>query len=131
MILKNDAWLSLIAAAIMEILWLFTLRLIKLTEINNIDWTCLRNNYKSLSPLLPLLGYILFGTLNVVFISYAMKTIPMSIAFSIWMSIALIGTVFIDAYYFKQSLTSIQLISLGMILIGIIILKNTSKSFIS
>jgi len=121
--LKNISWLYLVAASIMEILWMISLRYMKVKEIKAIVWANFFRDVSGIKTLLPLLGYLSFGLLNVVFISYAMKTIPMSIAFAVWMSMALFGAALIDAYFFQQPLNILQILFLALILIGVIGLK--------
>lgn len=78
---------------------------------------------EGIKVLMPLIGYLVFGLLNVVFITLAMRTIPMSIAFGVWMSMALIGSSLIDSFYFKLDLSQIQWIGLLLIVIGVLSLK--------
>ncbi|MBK8956396.1 MAG: hypothetical protein IPM34_12710 [Saprospiraceae bacterium] len=122
--MKNIAWFYLLAAALMEVLWMISLRYMKIKEIKAIAWSEFFTHTAGIKTLWPLLGYLGFGLLNVVFISYAMKTIPMSIAFAVWMGLALFGSACIDAYFFKQSLNVLQILCLGLILLGVIGLKT-------
>lgn len=102
---------------------MISLRFMKISEIKKIDWVNFFRDTTGIQTLWPLLGYLSFGLLNVIFISYAMKTIPMSIAFAVWMSLALFGSACIDAYFFKQSLNTLQVVCLCLILLGVIGLK--------
>ncbi|MBK9108845.1 MAG: hypothetical protein IPM92_10895 [Saprospiraceae bacterium] len=124
---NNIAWIYLFIAALMEMLWMISLKFMSVKAIKQIVWSQFFMHVDGIKTLWPLLGYLVFGLLNVVFISYAMKTIPMSIAFAVWMALALFGSACVDAFIFKQHLNVIQLICLGLILVGVIGLK-TAKS---
>lgn len=121
--MKNTSWVWLIAAAVMEICWLICVKLLNLKSIRSINWLVFFKEPDGIKTLFPLIGYLVFGLLNVVFITLAMRTIPMSIAFGVWMAMALIGSSLIDAFYFKLELSQLQWVGLGLIVIGVLSLK--------
>lgn len=101
--MKNIAWIYLFVAALMEMLWLVSLKYMKMKEIKQIVWAEFFLHTAGIKTLWPLIGYLVFGLLNVVFISYAMKTIPMSIAFAVWMALALFGSACIDVFFLNST----------------------------
>lgn len=107
----------------MEICWLICVKLLNIKSIYTINWSDFFKDTDGIKTLSPLIGYLLFGLLNVVFITLAMRTIPMSIAFGVWMALALIGSSLIDAFYFKLELSQLQWVGLGLIVIGVLSLK--------
>lgn len=121
--MKNASWIWLIAASVMEICWLICVKLLNIKSIYTINWSDFFKDTDGIKTLSPLIGYLLFGLLNVVFITLAMRTIPMSIAFGVWMALALIGSSLIDAFYFKLELSQLQWVGLGLIVIGVLSLK--------
>lgn len=121
--MKNTSWVWLIAAAVMEICWLICVKFLNIKSIRSINWSLFFQESEGIKVLMPLIGYLVFGLLNVVFITLAMRTIPMSIAFGVWMSMALIGSSLIDSFYFKLDLSQIQWIGLLLIVIGVLSLK--------
>ncbi len=76
--------------------------------------------------LLPLLGYIIFGLANVYFFSLAIKSIPASTAMAVWLAVALVGVKIIDITYFKEPFHWQQVVYFGMIIFGIVGLKQTT-----
>lgn len=125
--MKNIAWIYLIIASLMEILWMVSLKYLNMKDIRELEWIMFFRNTIGIKTIFPLLGYIIFGLLNVYFISLAMKSIPMSMAFAVWMGLALFGSTCLDVYYFKQSVSPFQMVCLGLILFGVMGLKYSAN----
>ena len=117
-------WIYLIAASVMEITWLYSLKYIDKDKIMAINWREFFSSSTPLMTLLPVVGYIVFGIANVILISMAMKGIPASTAFGIWMGLALVGSKLIDVWFFEEPYTYQQIFFMALILIGIIGLKT-------
>ena len=75
--------------------------------------------------LLPAILYVVFGLINIYFFSKAMEKIPASLAFAVWMSLALIGVKLTDIIILRESVSLMNLLFLFLILIGIIGIKLT------
>lgn len=103
-------WLYLLVAGFLEIGWVISL---KKTE--------------GFTKIIPIIFYALFGFFAAYFFSNALKTIPMSIAYAIWMGIAVIGTTLAEYYIFNISFSSVKIFFILLILIGAIGLKLTSN----
>lgn len=112
----------------MEVLWGISLKYLNMKDIKGIDWLTFFNNTTGIKIIFPLMGYIVFGIFNVYYISLAMKTIPISIAFAVWMGLALIGFTCLDIYFFKQSVRLFQIVCLGLILFGVMGLKYSAAN---
>lgn len=102
-------WIYLLLAGILEIGWVISL---KMTE--------------GFTKLIPIIFYAMFGFLAAYFFSNALKTIPMGIAYTIWMGIAVIGTTLAESVIFKNSFDLTKIFFVLLILIGAIGLKLTS-----
>jgi quaternary ammonium compound-resistance protein SugE len=92
-------------------------------KITAIRLSTLTNDVSQVQPILPLLGYIVFGLGNIYFFSLAMREIPASTAFAVWMALALVFTKVIDVAVFQQPYNMQQVIFTLVILIGIAGLK--------
>jgi quaternary ammonium compound-resistance protein SugE len=92
-------------------------------KIATIKVTTLFSDYHAWQPILPLLGYIFFGLGNIYFFSLAMKDIPASTAFAVWMALALIFTKVVDVVIFQQPYNLQQIVFTILILIGIVGMK--------
>lgn len=55
-----------------------------------------------LTRILPLLGYLVSGLGAAVFLSLAMKAIPMGTAYAVWMGVSLVGALLLDVALFKE-----------------------------
>jgi quaternary ammonium compound-resistance protein SugE len=102
-------WLYLIIAGVLEIGWVISL---KKTE--------------GFTKLIPILFYAFFGFFAAYFFSNALKTIPIGIAYAIWMGIAVIGTTIAESLLFSSSYNLTKLFFVLLILIGAIGLKLSS-----
>lgn len=120
----NGGWIYLIIASISEVAWVYSVKYMRFRDIFKMHFTELFA-YKNLSLILPLLGYIIFGIGNIILFSKAMKTIPAGIAYSVWMSVALVFIKITDVTIFKQPITLLQVIFILLILTGIAGLKIT------
>ena len=61
-----------------------------------------------------------------VFLTMALKTIPLAICYAVWMGLALVLQTMIDVFYFKENLSLKQIGFLILILIGVIGLQFSS-----
>jgi len=77
---------------------------------------------------LPVLGYAVFGILNIIFFSLALRKIPASTAFAVWLGIAMVAVKLIDIAIFKEHHSGMQVLFILLILIGVIGLKIYSEA---
>jgi len=116
-------WMSLAVASCWEVCWIYSLKYISWEKIKLIKLSQLFHGRTAFEGLLPVLGYILFGVLNISFFSYAMKGIPASTAFAVWMGLALIFSKICDVCFFGQTFSYMQIGSMLFILVGIVGMK--------
>ena len=103
------AWLLLGLAALFQIAWILSLRLMN-----------------GLSRFLPLAGYLLSGLGAAVFLSLAMKVIPMGTAYAAWMGLSLVGALILDAVAFGEPWSAARTAYALLILIGVCGLRLTT-----
>ena len=119
-------WMYLFIAAISEVWWTYSL---KYVEPKKILSTPIRQYFSEPSDtkiLAPAFGYILFGIGNIFFFSLAMKEIPTSVAFTVWVAMSIVGLKFMDVFVFKASqISTTDFFFYALIIIGIIGLKKT------
>jgi quaternary ammonium compound-resistance protein SugE len=104
-------WIYLIIAGILEIGWIISL---KYTQ--------------GFTKIIPLIFYAMFGFGSAYFLSLSLKTLPIAIAYAIWMGIAIIGTTVYGFFYLNESRQIIQLLCIVLIISGIIGLKLTTPT---
>ena len=100
------AWIYLFVAGLFEIAWAIGL---KYTE--------------GFSRLVPSLWTIASMIASFVFLSVALKSLPVGTAYAVWTGIGAIGTVVLGMYLFDEPASALRLTCIGLILSGIVGLK--------
>jgi quaternary ammonium compound-resistance protein SugE len=104
------AWVYLLAAGIFEVIWAVAMKY------------C--DGFKLGVPLFLLLISMVF---SIFFLSLAVKTLPMSVAYAVWTSIGIVGVFTFGVLVLKEPVSLLSLIAVGLILTGIVILKLQTK----
>lgn len=103
------AWLILFLAGLLEIVWAIGL---KYTAGFTKPWP----SVITLAAMIA--SFVLLGQ--------ALRTLPLGIAYSVWVGIGVVGTVIFGAWLFDESLSFLKIVSILLILLGIVGLKLTS-----
>lgn len=126
MTLSLIRWMYLFIAAISEVWWTYSLKYIDMRKILSTPLRLYFLDPAHAKILVPALGYILFGIGNIFFFSLAMKQIPTSVAFTVWVAISIVGLKLMDVLVFKaSSFHTTDFFFYALIIIGIIGLKKT------
>lgn len=102
-------WLYLVLAGIMEIGWAFSLK-----------------HTQGFTKLIPMAFYVFFGFFAAFFLSQALKHMPTSTAYAIWVGIAMIGTTIGGILFYREPATLFKFICMLLILAGVVGLKVSS-----
>ncbi len=100
------AWTYLLIAGLFEVAWAIGL---KYTE----GWT----------RLWPSVGTALAMLVSLVFLSLAMKELPVGTSYAVWNGIGAVGTVILGIVLFAEPATAVRLGCVALILTGIVGLK--------
>lgn len=105
-IFMNRSWLSIIVAAIFEVMWVIGLKHASTT----LEW---------------------LGTLVAIFISFylmikAGEKLPVGTVYAVFVGLGTTGTILVDALVFKQPINAMTIIFLMILLVGVIGLKLSS-----
>ncbi|WP_412989878.1 DMT family transporter [Pediococcus siamensis] len=65
-------------------------------------------------------------TASFLFLARATKTLPLSIAYPIWTGIGAVGSIIIGVLLFKDSLSPLTWLFVGLLLVGIVGIKITT-----
>jgi quaternary ammonium compound-resistance protein SugE len=103
------AWTFLFVAGLLEICWAIGLKY-----------------SDGFSRLWPSVGTVLAMVASFVFLAQALKTIPVGTGYAVWTGIGAAGTAVLGMVLFAESTSTIKLISLMCIILGIIGLKGSS-----
>mgnify|MGYP002344488054 CR=1 FL=1 len=104
------AWIVLVFAGIFEIIWAYSM---KLSE-----------GFTKLSPSLITLFFMIlsFGLL-----AYAMKTLPLGTAYTIWTGIGAIGSFLVGIFILGEPATAMRMLAAVLIISGLILMKLSSS----
>jgi multidrug resistance protein EbrB len=79
------------------------------------------------SNLLPSVGVVVFFGLSFTLIVFALKTVPLSLGYSIWSGVGTAGAGIIGVLLFNEVLSGINMLGLVIIIAGVVIM-NTSEN---
>jgi len=103
------AWLLLFIAGLSEVAWAVGL---KYTDGFSKPYT--------------LIFTLLCMVISFVLLSLSLRSLPLGVAYGVWVGIGAIGTAIAGSMLFGEELNLFKVISLGMIILGVIGLKITS-----
>lgn len=103
-------WIFLLLAGILEVTWAVAMKY--------------SNGFTNLFPsVITVIGYIS----SAVFLSMALKYLPLGMAYSMWTGFGIIGTTVLGVFLFHEKLSLPQSICVILIVVGIVGLKILSK----
>ena len=104
------AWISLFVAGLFEVAWAIGL---KYTD--------------GFSRLWPTVGTIIAMILSLVFLEYALRTLPVGTAYAVWVGIGAVGTALLGMALFGESREPLRLVCLGFIVAGVVCLRLVTR----
>jgi len=104
------SWLILFLAGIFEVVWAIGL---KYTH--------------GFTKITPTIFTIIAMIISFYLLSLALKSLPLGTAYAIWVGIGTIGTVIAGAILFSEPTSTIRIVSIILILVGIIGLKLSTN----
>lgn len=104
----NRSWLSIVIAAVFEVMWVIGLK----HATSPIEWA---------------------GTVIAIFVSFylmikAGEKLPVGTVYAVFVGLGTTGTILVDAFIFKQPVSVMTIVFLGILLIGVMGLKLSSDS---
>lgn len=104
-------WLMLLLAGIFEIIWAVAMKY--------------SNGFSLIIPsVITVITYIL----SAIFLSFALKYLPLGVAYVMWVAFGIVGTTLLGILLFNEKLTLLQVICIIFIIIGVTGLKLFAKS---
>lgn len=80
------------------------------------------------SRLLPTLAMALFYTASFYFLSHALKTLPLGIAYALWGALGVVLTAAVGWVVFRQSLDLAAILGIALIVLGVLVINVFSRS---
>lgn len=100
------SWLILVVAGLFEVAWAVGL---KYTE--------------GFTRLVPSVLTVAAMIISFYLLSAALRTLPLSTAYAVWVGIGAVGTVLVGAVFFQEIITPLKLLSLMLVIAGIVGLR--------
>ncbi len=123
--MKQDtfSWLCLVGAAVCEMGWTYSLKFLQWTELKTLRWSTFYRPDGGLPILIPWVGYVVLGIVNTILLAWAMRDIPTSTAFAVWMALSLVFMKGVDVFWLKGNWSWTELFFIGLIAVGVVGLK--------
>lgn len=93
-------------------------------EVTGTTMLNLSNGFTNVTP--TVIMFICFG-LSFTFLIGALKTIPLSIAYSVWAGLGTAGAGLIGVFIFNEHLSAVNILGLCVIILGVIIMNISKK----
>ncbi len=81
--------------------------------------TCMKLS-EGLTRVGPVIGIVVFYLLSFAALSIAIKRIDMSVAYAVWAGLGIVLITAIGVLFFREPVTGLRLVCIGLILIGVI-----------
>ncbi|UXI50882.1 quaternary ammonium compound efflux SMR transporter SugE [Acinetobacter variabilis] len=104
------AWIILVFAGLFEIVWAYSM---KLSE--------------GFSKLTPSIFTIVFMVLSFVLLAYAMRTLPLGTAYTIWTGIGAVGSFLVGIIILGEPASAMRMLAAVLIISGLVLMKLSSS----
>lgn len=104
------AWIFLIFAGIFEIVWAYSM---KMSE--------------GFTKLTPSIITLFFMILSFGLLAYAMRTLPLGTAYTIWTGIGAIGSFLVGIFILGEPTTAMRMLAAVLIVSGLVLMKVSSN----
>ena len=104
----------------LSLYWFYLL----LASVCEVFWTYFMKKADGMKNKIPFILFIVFNALSSLFLAFATKILPISIAYPIWTGAGAVGAVLVGIFIFKERSSFKKFFFLGLVLAGIIGLKT-------
>ena len=104
------AWALLIVAGVLEVIWAYFMKV-----------------SDGFSKLVPSVLTIIFMIASFALLSYAMKTLPLGTAYTVWTGIGAIGTFAVGIFFLGEPASAMRMLAAVLIISGLVLMKLSSS----
>lgn len=104
------AWMMLILAGIFEVVWAYSMKL-----------------SDGFSKLTPSIVTIFFMILSFALLAYAMRTLPLGTAYTIWTGIGAVGSFLVGIFVLGEPASAMRMLAAVLIVSGLVLMKVSSS----
>jgi quaternary ammonium compound-resistance protein SugE len=103
------AWFALIVAGLFEVVWAYFMK------VSN-----------GFSQLVPSILTIVFMMASFVLLSYAMKSLPLGTAYTVWTGIGAVGSFAVGIIFLGEPASAMRMLAAVLIISGLVLMKISS-----
>ena len=104
------AWALLIVAGVLEVIWSYFMKV-----------------SDGFSKLVPSVLTIIFMIASFALLSYAMKTLPLGTAYTVWTGIGAIGSFAVGIFFLGEPASAMRMLAAVLIISGLVLMKLSSS----
>lgn len=104
------AWLVLVLAGIFEVVWAYSMKL-----------------SQGFTKLTPSIITLVFMMLSFTLLAYAMRSLPLGTAYTIWTGIGAIGAFLVGIFILGEPVTLMRVVAAILIVSGLVLMKLSSS----
>lgn len=104
------AWIMLILAGIFEVVWAYSMKL-----------------SDGFSKLTPSIITLIFMILSFVLLAYAMRTLSLGTAYTIWTGIGAVGSFLVGIFILGEPASAMRMLAAVLIISGLVLMKVSSS----
>lgn len=104
------AWALLIVAGVLEVIWAYFMKV-----------------SDGFSKLIPSVLTIIFMIASFALLSYAMKTLPLGTAYTVWTGIGAIGSFAVGIFFLGEPASAMRMLAAVLIISGLVLMKISSS----
>ena len=104
------AWVLLIVAGLLEVVWAYSMKV-----------------SDGFSKLAPSILTIVFMIASFALLSYAMKTLPLGTAYTVWTGIGAVGSFVLGIVVLGEPASAMRMLAAALIISGLVLMKLSSS----
>ncbi|MEB3754495.1 multidrug efflux SMR transporter [Acinetobacter sp. MD2(2019)] len=104
------AWFALLIAGIFEIVWAYSMKL-----------------SDGFTKFTPVVFTIVFMVLSICLLAYAMKTLPLGTAYTVWTGVGAVGSFLVGVLFLGEPASAIRMLAAVLIISGLVLMKISSS----
>ena len=104
------AWIILVLAGLFEVVWAYSMKL-----------------SMGFTKLIPSVITLIFMLFSFGLLAYAMRTLPLGTAYTIWTGIGAIGAFLVGIFVLGEAVTAMRLLAALLIVSGLLLMKLSSS----
>lgn len=103
------AWMALLLAGVFEIVWAYSMKL-----------------SDGFTRLTPSIVTLIFMMLSFALLTYAMRSLPLGTAYTIWTGIGAVGSFLVGIWVLGEPATAMRMLAAVLIIAGLVLMKLSS-----